>query len=81
MTSIFYLKLHNSYTQGNEFKSLLRGREAGPNPWEANTLEWSTESPPGHGNFDREVRVYRGPYEYASPLVEEDYLPQTRNID
>jgi hypothetical protein len=21
--------------------------------------------------------VYRGPYEYSSPLVEEDFLPQT----
>jgi hypothetical protein len=25
--------------------------------------------------------VHHGPYEYASPLVEEDYLPQTRWVE
>ncbi len=34
-------------------------------------------SAPGHSNFDHELRVYPGPYEYASPEVEDDYLPQT----
>ncbi len=28
-----------------------RGAEAGPNPWEADTLEWATSSPPPHYNF------------------------------
>jgi heme/copper-type cytochrome/quinol oxidase subunit 1 len=27
-------------------------RDAGDNPWEANTLEWSTSSPPPAHNFD-----------------------------
>jgi cytochrome c oxidase subunit I len=31
--------------------SLRRGRIAGPNPWDAATLEWSTSSPPPPYNF------------------------------
>jgi len=64
----------------NIFYSLFYGKKVGRNPWNANTLEWTAPSPPGHGNFDILPVVYRGPYEYASPLVEEDYLPQTRYL-
>ena len=55
------------------------GYDAGTNPWEANSLEWvATTSPPlAHGNFEELPTVYRGPYEYSSPAVEEDWLPQT----
>lgn len=56
--------------------SLLKGQKATRNPWNANTLEWSAHSPPGHGNFETQPIVYRGPYEYSSPLVKEDWLPQ-----
>lgn len=45
--------------------SLRRGRPAGPNPWEACTLEWATSSPPPEENFERTPRVYRWPYEYG----------------
>ena len=31
--------------------SLLRGEEAGPNPWDGPTLEWATPSPPPPYNF------------------------------
>jgi hypothetical protein len=31
-----------------------------------------------HGNFDKQPIVYRGPYEYGSPEVDEDYYPQTK---
>ena len=79
--SAFCLFLWQGIFVFNFFNSIYRGKRIGRNPWKANTLEWDAPSPPGHGNFDRELRVYRGPYEYASPLVEEDYLPQTRNID
>jgi hypothetical protein len=48
----------------------------GDNPWEANTLEWSIPSPPPFHNFDEIPTVHRGPYEYSSPAVEEDFLPQ-----
>jgi cytochrome c oxidase subunit 1 len=65
----------------NFIGSFMWGKKAGRNPWEATTLEWETESPPPHGNFEKVPVVYHGPYEYASPLVEEDYLPQTRYVE
>ncbi len=60
--------------------SLFAGKKAEKNPWEANTLEWTAPSPPGHGNFETTPTVYRGPYEYSSPLVKEDWLPQNRQL-
>ncbi len=35
----------------NLIVSLLRGRKAADNPWDAWTLEWATTSPPPHENF------------------------------
>jgi cytochrome c oxidase subunit 1 len=35
----------------NVARSLQKGRIAGPNPWDAATLEWSTSSPPPVYNF------------------------------
>jgi cytochrome c oxidase subunit 1 len=64
----------------NFIGSFMWGPKAPRNPWEATTLEWETPSPPPHGNFEKVPVVYHGPYEYASPLVEEDYLPQTRYV-
>ena len=62
----------------NFFKSLFAGPPAEANPWRAATLEWTTPSPPGHGNWpaDAMPMVYRGPYEYAHPDRDEDYWPQ-----
>ena len=60
----------------NWFTSLRRGKPAGKNPWKSNTLEWTTESPPPHGNWAELPTVYRGPYEYSHPDREEDYWPQ-----
>jgi cytochrome c oxidase subunit 1 len=57
--------------------SLFRGQKVGINPWHSNTLEWTAPSPPPHGNFEEIPVVQRGPYEYGSPEVEADYLPQT----
>jgi len=66
----------------NFFWSLFGGKPAPKNPWQANTLEWEAPTPPPHGNFPGPVpTVYRGPYEYASPLVTEDYLPQARRLE
>jgi cytochrome c oxidase subunit 1 len=62
----------------NFFYSMFYGKPCGRNPWKANSLEWMCPSPPGHGNFDFQPIVYRGPYEYGSPEVEEDYYPQTQ---
>ncbi|MBT3570604.1 MAG: cytochrome c oxidase subunit I [Opitutae bacterium] len=60
----------------NFFRSMRKGKEAGENPWNATTLEWSTSSPPPHGNWETLPTVHRGPYEYGIPEVKEDYLPQ-----
>jgi cytochrome c oxidase subunit I+III len=35
----------------NVVLTLLRGRQAGPDPWGGNTLEWTTPSPPPPYNF------------------------------
>jgi cytochrome c oxidase subunit I+III len=37
----------------NFAKSMIRGDEAGDNPWNAGTLEWATHSPPEEYNFRR----------------------------
>ncbi|MGE3636453.1 MAG: cbb3-type cytochrome c oxidase subunit I, partial [Sandaracinaceae bacterium] len=61
----------------NFFYSLFAGKKATKNPYNANTLEWTTESPPPHGNWTGELPVcYRGPYEYSVPDREDDYWPQ-----
>ena len=62
----------------NVWKSLRKGEKASKNPWKSNTLEWTTESPPGHGNWAELPTVYRGPYEYSVPDREEDYWPQNQ---
>jgi cytochrome c oxidase subunit 1 len=60
----------------NFFWSLRAGEKASDNPWQATTLEWATPTPPPHGNFLTEPRVYRGPYEYSVPNESSDYTPQ-----
>ena len=60
--------------------SLFAGKKAERNPWQANTLEWVAASPPPHGNFEAQPTVYRGPYEYSSPEVKEDWLPQNKQL-
>ena len=37
----------------NVFTTLVNGEKAGDDPWEGNTLEWATTSPPPTYNFDR----------------------------
>lgn len=64
----------------NFFWSLFGGKRAERNPWKANTLEWVAASPPPHGNFEATPVVYRGPYEYSSPEVEDDFLPQDQRL-
>ncbi|MCI0794310.1 MAG: cbb3-type cytochrome c oxidase subunit I, partial [Chloroflexi bacterium] len=63
----------------NFFYSLMAGKKADNNPWEATTLEWLAESPPPHMNWGATVPVVdRDPYEYAVDGV--DYLPQGRLV-
>jgi cytochrome c oxidase subunit I len=44
--------------------SLIYGRRAGANPWNATGLEWQTSSPPPKENFHRIPRVDVEPYAY-----------------
>ncbi len=62
----------------NLFWSPFKGKKANDNPWEATTLEWSTPTPPPHGNFLEAPKVYRGPYEYSVPGSSKDYSPQSQ---
>ena len=61
----------------NFFYSRRCGQECGRNPWNANGLEWTAPSPPGHGNFESVPVVFRGPYEYSDPNHSEDFWLQT----
>ncbi len=79
--SAFLLGLSQIPFVVNLFWSLFGGKKAEKNPWQANTLEWTVASPPPHGNYDKIPVVYRGPYEYSSPQVKEDWLPQDRRIE
>jgi len=64
----------------NFIVSWFKGAKAPENPWEDNGLEWTVPSPPPHGNFVSVPHVYRAPYEYSSPFVTEDFLPQNREL-
>jgi cytochrome c oxidase subunit 1 len=48
--------------------SLRYGRLAGPNPWGAVGLEWTTSSPPPTENFIETPVVTWGAYEYPPPV-------------
>ncbi len=74
--SAFMLGLSQIPFAINFIHSLFWGKKAEINPWKDNGLEWTVPSPPPHGNFVVTPTVYRGPYEFSSPEVEEDFLPQ-----
>ncbi len=58
-----------------------KDKVADPNPWNSTTLEWACPSPPiGHGNFEKEPVVYRGPYEYSVPGHKTDFSPQSEKL-
>ncbi len=58
--------------------SLARGRKPAENPWRATTLEWTTVSPPPHGNWVGELPVVeRWAYEYSPDNTDVDFAPQT----
>jgi cytochrome c oxidase subunit 1 len=74
--SAFLLFASQSIFAVNFVWSLFRGRKADQNPWRDNGLEWTVPAPAPHGNFEIAPTVHRGPYEYSSPEVDEDFLPQ-----
>lgn len=61
----------------NFFYSIWKGRRVtNPNPWGANTLEWTTPIKPGHGNWTGEIpEVHRWAYDYGKDGKE--FVPQT----
>lgn len=62
----------------NFFHSIFKGKKSTQNPWEANTLEWTTPVERLHGNWPGEIpTVYRWPYDYSKPGAEHDFIPQT----
>lgn len=56
--------------------SWFNGRPAGPNPWRAQGLEWTTSSPPPKHNFLAAVKVTREAYDYPKQDVYEGPLPR-----
>lgn len=60
----------------NFFRSIFKGEPVEEkNPWQANTLEWTTPIRPGHGNWPGEIpEVYRGAYEYS--VGGREFIPQ-----
>ncbi len=51
--------------------SLKYGKPAGPNPWGATTLEWTTSSPPPPDNFAVTPIVTREAYDYSDQEVKD----------
>lgn len=59
--------------------SIYRGKKSTQNPWQANTLEWTSPIEGIHGNWDGELpTVHRWPYDYSrNPNSDVDFIPQT----
>ncbi|HEY0029281.1 MAG TPA: cbb3-type cytochrome c oxidase subunit I [Bacteroidia bacterium] len=62
----------------NFFYSMFRGPKSVQNPWNSNTLEWTTPMAHTHGNWPGALPVvHRWPYDYSKPGQERDFVPQT----
>lgn len=61
----------------NFFYSIWKGRKlTEKNPWNANTLEWTTPIDTGHGNWEGKIpAVHRWAYDYSKPGKDE-FIPQ-----
>jgi cytochrome c oxidase subunit 1 len=62
----------------NFFWSIYRGRKSTQNPWQANTLEWTSPIEGIHGNWHGEIpEVHRWAYDYSRyPESDTDFIPQ-----
>jgi cytochrome c oxidase subunit 1 len=65
----------------NFIVSWFNGKKATDNPWDDTGLEWTTSSPPPHGNWATPPTVYTAPYEFSVPGMEADFLPQDQQLD
>ncbi|MFN8238240.1 MAG: cbb3-type cytochrome c oxidase subunit I [Chitinophagales bacterium] len=63
----------------NFFWSMYKGRKASQNPWQANTLEWTSPIEGIHGNWEGDIpEVHRWPYDYSRDENSDvDFIPQT----
>ncbi|GGX13618.1 cytochrome c oxidase subunit I [Aquimarina muelleri] len=69
----------------NFISSIFYGKKAVQNPWQSNTLEWTTPVEHIHGNWPGEIpSVFRWPYDYSKTnengeyvIAGQDYAPQT----
>ncbi|HKI51798.1 MAG TPA: cbb3-type cytochrome c oxidase subunit I, partial [Geothermobacteraceae bacterium] len=53
----------------NLFRGLRHGEPVGRNPWGGASLEWMVATPPPLENFDGEVEVTHGPYDFKKAGV------------
>ncbi|MGI9585620.1 MAG: cytochrome c oxidase subunit I [Acidimicrobiia bacterium] len=60
---------------GNLLWSAIAGPKAGPNPWNARTLEWMISSPPPEHNFLSQPVVIGSPYGYGVEGSVHAYFP------
>jgi cytochrome c oxidase subunit 1 len=56
----------------NVIWSWMAGQKAGPNPWNALTMEWTTDSPPIIENWEVLPVLTHGPYDYGFDPTAED---------
>jgi cytochrome c oxidase subunit 1/cytochrome c oxidase subunit I+III len=65
----FFMAVASVLLVWNMGASLLRGKPAGDNPWNAWTLEWAATSPPPHENFHElpPIRSRRPLWDVANP--------------
>ncbi|SDK68331.1 cytochrome c oxidase subunit 1 [Salinimicrobium catena] len=69
----------------NFIHSIFYGKKATANPWNSNSLEWTTPVEPIHGNWPGELpTVYRWAYDYSKTnekgeyvIPGQDFAPQT----
>ncbi len=63
--------------------SLVRGAEAGPNPWRAKGLEWEIPSPPSLHNFHSTPVVTKEAYAYEEEdvtLADASHAPESESV-
>jgi cytochrome c oxidase subunit I len=70
----------------NFFRSIRNGEPAGDDPWEGNSLEWVTTSPPPSHNFHHlpEVHSERPAFDYRhrdDPAFAGAHTDPERNLD
>jgi cytochrome c oxidase subunit 1 len=61
--------------------SLRWGSRAGPNPWHATGLEWTTPSPPPTSNFIETPIVRHEAYDYDALDAEQEFEARPHEIE